>query len=382
LRTIGRVTRRHPGTWRAWRRALLALAVVAVVVAGVAAARDAGKPEPKPRSGGAVRFGIAAGGSLQDLSPRDLARTLDGIRAAGAGWVRFDINWAVIQREGRRSYRWAPFDRVVRAARARGLRVLAGILYTPKWAWPAGAEGRPPPANLGDYVAFARKAAKRYARFGVHAYEIWNEPNLADSWSPTPDPKRYTQMLRLAYAAIKSVDPRATVISAGLAPHGSYGEADERHMNPLTFLERMYASGAHGSMDGVGWHPYTFPRGLEFFDSSAWSQMSQTVPSARSIMAANGDGAKKIWVTEFGAPTGSSGASLSEEAQAALVTAAYRTLTAASWAGPAFLFSYRDPGTADSGAPPDERFGIVRADWSKKPSYLAYQRLTKNAARR
>jgi hypothetical protein len=87
-------------------------------------------------------------------------------------------------------------------------------------------------------------------------------------------------------------------------------------------------------------------------------------------------------VTEFGAPTGTSAASLSEAAQARLVTAAYGKLTAARWAGPSFLYSYRDQGAIDPGAPPDGGFGLVRADWSKKPSYVAYQRLTKTAARR
>ena len=347
--------------------------MLAVGVAGAAAAKIV---EPKP-GGGAVRFGIAAGGGLQDLSRADLARTLNGIQAAGAGWVRFDINWAVIQRKGPTSYDWAPFDRVVRAARARRLRVLAGILYAPRWAAAADAK-REPPANLQEYATFARRAAKRYARFGVHDYEIWNEPNIADSWSTGPDPERYTAMLKLAYEAIKSVDRKATVISAGLAPWGSRGDADAQHINPLDFLARMYASGAHGSLDGVGWHPYIFPGGLGFAVSSMWSQMSQTVPSARSIMAANGDLGKKIWVTEFGAPTGTG--ALSERAQAALVTAAYRALTAAPWAGPAFLYSYRDHGSLDPGAPQDGGYGLVRADWSKKPAYQAYQRLTKNAA--
>ena len=85
-----------------------------------------------------------------------------------------------------------------------------------------------------------------------------------------------------------------------------YGVSDAQHMNPLNFLEQMYANGARTSMDAVGWHPYNFPWGLRFFTWSAWSQMYATSPSARSIMKANGDGKKKIWVTEWGAPTGTS----------------------------------------------------------------------------
>jgi len=357
------------------RWAFLALVVLVAVTSG-AMAESTTQPRPRPPN----RFGIAAGGALQTLPSRDLARTLDGIRALGATWIRFDINWAVIQDRGRSSYHWGPFDRVVRAARARGLNVLAGILYTPPWARPSGGSASSPPAKLEEYAAFARKAAARYRRLGVHAYEIWNEPNNADSWEPAPDAARYTQMLRLAYAAIKRVDRKATVISAGLSPYGSRGAGDSRHLNPLDFLERMYASEARGSMDAVGWHPYTFPRDLGFSDSSGWSQMAETTPSARSIMVAYGDGAKRIWPTEFGAPTGASSVSLTEAAQAELVSAAYTKLKAWRWAGPAFLYNYRDQGAVDPGASADGGFGLVRADWSKKPSYRAYERLAKKSA--
>jgi hypothetical protein len=105
--------------------------------------------------------------------------------------------------------------------------------------------------------------------------------------------------------------------------------------------------------------------------------MAETTPSARSIMRANGDGGKRIWATEFGAPTGASSKALTEAAQAALVTEAYTKLRASSWAGPAFLYSYRDHGAVDPGASPDGGFGLVRSDWSKKPSYTAYARLTR-----
>lgn len=37
---------------------------------------------------------------------------------------------------------------------------------------------------------------------GVHAYEVWNEPNIVNFWAPGPDPARYTQLLKLAYPAI------------------------------------------------------------------------------------------------------------------------------------------------------------------------------------
>jgi polysaccharide biosynthesis protein PslG len=328
-------------------------------------------PAPTPAPSGNSRFGFAAGGNIQNFSSTDLARYLDGAMAAHAGWVRIDLNWEVIQYGGPSSYNWAPFDNVVRAVTSRGMKVLAGIVYTPPWARPAGTAGNTPPTDLSKYSAFASAAAARYGPMGVHAYEIWNEPNIVNFWAPGPNPARYTQMLKLAYSAIKAVDPSATVVTAGLSPYGSYGQFDAQHMNPVSFLDEMYVNGAAGSFDAVGWHPYNFPYGLTYYAWSAWSQMSQTTPSARSLMIARGDGAKQIWATEFGAPTGTTSRDVSESTQAQLVKDSYALLKAWSWAGPAFFYSYHDSGTNKSDI--GQNFGVVRYDWTPKLSYTAYQ---------
>jgi polysaccharide biosynthesis protein PslG len=328
-------------------------------------------PPPPPPSPPAERFGIATGGAIQNLSAADLARYLDGVAAEHAGWLRFDINWDRIQANGPSSYDWAPFDAVVSAARSRGLNVLGTILYTPAWARPSGTGASTPPTNLNDYAAFAATAVAHFAPMGVHTYEVWNEPNIVNFWAPGPDPARYTQMLQLAYTVIRGADPSAFVVSAGLSPYGAYGQGDSQHLNPVSFLEQMYAHGAGGSFDAVGWHPYNYPYGLAYANWSAWSQMSQTTPSARSLMTANGDGAKQIWATEMGAPTGSASNEMSEAAQAQLVTDSYTQLGSWSWAGPAFFYSYRDQQTGSSNV--EDNFGVIRSDWTLKPSYAAYQ---------
>jgi hypothetical protein len=316
------------------------------------------------------RFGIAAGGAIQNF-PADLGRYMDAVKGSGAQWVRVDINWESIQYLGSTSYNWTPFDNVVNTARARGLNVLGTILFTPPWARPAGTAGTTPPTNLSDYQTFTRAAVQHYGPLGVHAWEIWNEPNISAFWTPGPDPAKYTQMLKLSYTAIKQLDPSATVISAGLSPYGSYGNVDAQHMNPINFLQNMYANGAAASLDAVGWHPYNFPYGLSFYGWSAWSQMTDTSPSARSVMVGAGDGAKQIWTTEFGWPTGSSTSAVSESVQAQMVTDSYAKLKTWSWAGPAFFYSGRDHGTDLLNI--QDNFGIIRNNWSLKPSYTAFQ---------
>jgi hypothetical protein len=345
--------------------------------------QDPGKPLPKPRDRSpepspeppapspeplASDFGIAAGGNMHNLSPEELARELDTYRAAGSRWVRVDLNWSLIQRGGPASFEWEPFDRVVRAATGRGLSVLAGILYTPSWARLGTSDSRYPPSDLSTYARFSRAAVAHYAPFGVKHWEVWNEPNVG-FWMPEPDPARYTAMLKLAYTEIKSADPTAFVVSAGLAPYGAYGQRGPGHMNPLSFLEGMYAAGAKGSFDAVGFHPYNFG-GLFFHPSSAWSQVADTSPSVRSMMVANGDGDKQVWGTEFGAPTGVAPGAVTEDAQAQLLTEGYDRWRLRSWSGPLFWYSLRDAGT--NLADREHNFGLIRRDFSAKPSMAAY----------
>jgi hypothetical protein len=341
---------------------LVAFLAVTGLAGGVACAEGAARH---------TRLGVADGGDLQALGARERARYLDAVKRAGAGWIRIGIYWSVVQRRGPTSYDWAPFDRVVQAARRRGIEILGTILFAPAWARAPGAPRAAPPADAAAFGAFTGRVARHFGPLGVHAYEIWNEPNIAGFWAGGPDPARYTQLLRASYRAIKRADRSATVVSAGLSPYATYGAADAQAMNPLTFLQRMYASGARGSMDAVGWHPYNFPWGLRFYTWSAWSQMNATSPSARSVMRANGDGKKKIWVTEWGAPTGTSSQSISEAAQAELVGAGLRKLKSWSWAGPSFLYNFRDKGTNLSDR--EQNFGLVRYDWSPKPAYAAFR---------
>ena len=80
----------------------------------------------------------------------------------------------------------------------------------------------------------------------VHHWEIWNEPNYWRFWLPQPDVGAYTTLLKQAYAAIKAVDPAATVMVGGL----TVGSGENL---PSTFLQNLYdANGgtSNGLFDG------------------------------------------------------------------------------------------------------------------------------------
>jgi polysaccharide biosynthesis protein PslG len=310
-------------------------------------------------------FGIAAGGSLQNEDATTLGHDLNMDSAAGARWLRVDINWAQIQQGGPTSYDWSSVDAVVAGARSRGMNVLGTILYTPTWAG-ASVISAPAPAA---YATFAAAAARHYEAMGVNAFEIWNEPNTSAFWQ-NPSPAAYTRVLKAAYPAIKSADPSATVITAGLAP----SPTDGTNYSPVDFLSGIYAAGGQGSFDAVGAHPYCAPDYPGNTDSwSAWYQMYGTPTSMRSLMIAHGDGAKKIWATEYGAPTAgpASEGVVTKAVQAAMVTRAYRVWSTYSWGGPLFMYQGRDQGT-DTGTS-QNFYGFINNNFTPKPSYLAYK---------
>jgi polysaccharide biosynthesis protein PslG len=321
---------------------------------------------------GDARFdgaGFSIGGGFQNESDADRSRDLELMSAAGAAWIRMDVNWSMIQAQGPSSYDWGPFDRVASAARARGFRVLATILYTPAWARPAGGGASSPPVRLDDYVSFARMAALHYSAFGIHAYEIWNEPNISAFWQPRADVGAYTTMLRGASAAIRGVDPQAVIVTGGTSPASDGGG----NISPVSFLRGIYANGGKSSFDVVAHHPYCWPaQPGDAQDWSAWYQMYGTSPSLRSVMTDNGDAGKQIWATEFGAPTsGPAGSFVSEQTQSAMVTHAFDLFRKYKWAGPLFWYSGRDVGTAMTTR--ENFFGLLRNDFTPKPSFGAYR---------
>ena len=106
---------------------------------------------------------------------------------------------------------------------------------------------------------------------------------------------------------------------------------------------------------------------------SPWRQMFATRPSLRSVMISHGNKAKKIWATEYGAPTGGDRA-VSGARQA---PSRRPTGSGAATAGlDRFKSSIRDRGAVTW----HTTCGLVREDYSAKASYTAYRTIA-NAAR-
>jgi hypothetical protein len=310
--------------------------------------------------------GIAAGSGLSKVSIAELNTELDQAVTLGATWVRFDIEWGDVQYSSPNNSTWSAYDIVANAIAAHHLKGLGIILFTPQWARAASCSGgaKCPPANPAQYATFAAQVAARY-KGKVDAWEVWNEPNNYDFWATKTDCAAYTQLLKATYPAIKQANAGAIVVTGGLAVEAT----DNNNISQTDFLNCIYKNGGQGYFDAVGDHPYTFPALPSSSMSNPWAVMSETVSNLRSIMVQNGDSDKKIWITEFGAPTNGPDSHwyVSEGAQAAMVTDAMDLYKTYSWAGPLFWYTLKD---ASSDTSTNENFfGLVRSDNSLKPAY-------------
>lgn len=360
------------------RRTSLTLAALALIVPlslGTASAAGTTSPAVSPASQATTviqsdKIGMNGGGPLLWEPPAELAKDLDAARAAGAGWIRLDIDWSQIQDGGPWSFDWSNADRVVNAARAHGLQVLGLTTYSPRWAQdasvPAGeTHGRP--ASPNTFATFAGQAAAHFAG-RITTWEIWNEPNLATFFSPRVDVPFYTAMLRASYAAIHAAVPDATVLSGGLAP--ATDTYNLSSVSPVTFLNQMYANGAANTMDGVAVHPYSYPALPSDPATANWNTFYR-LRIMHDTMVAHGDGAKKMWLTEFGAPTGPGGNAVSEQRQADIISDGLAQARALSYAGPVFVYNIRDFATGSSDT--EDNFGLLHTDRSVKAAYTVVQ---------
>jgi hypothetical protein len=338
----------------------------------------------------AERVGISAGNAILWDTDAVEEHKLQVVADSGAKWFEMDVDWNSIQDGGPNSYMWTATDRVVTDARARGLKVLGMVGYSPAWARPANCPAGSDkclPASPETYAAFAHAVAARYGststipglRNGISAYQIWNEPNHYPFVQPTVNVSAYTAMLKRAYVEIKTADPLATVIAGGTSPAGN--DPTGRDMAPIRFIKQIYADGGKGFFDAFAHHPYSFP--CSPLTKASWNSFTQT-RDLHTIMADNGDGAKKIWGTEAGAPTasdigtctaGNVGRSVSEATQSQYLADYFKGWYGdyASFTGPLFWFQIRDNGTDPNNA--DDHYGLVRWDFSAKPAYRTLERL-------
>jgi polysaccharide biosynthesis protein PslG len=267
----------------------------ATATSGASAAQPPGMP-----------IGLDFGDTLLDANAATLSAGLADATAIGASWIRIDLPWDGIQPSwSSTTYNWSKFDRLVAAAKARGLKLLITVVDPPVWARATACRSQEAcePADPEAYAAFAARAAARYAPDGVHDWEIWNEENLEGFASSKNPEAAYTTMLADTYTAVHSADPKALVMIGGLAM--VQDDAAEHWIGAYDFLAGVAAAGGLSFADAVGVHPYDWNDLPQ--NGAPFTLIDSGKGSLESILQSNDHASTPFWITETGVPTSGTG---------------------------------------------------------------------------
>jgi hypothetical protein len=208
--------------------------------------------------------------------------TIDLMRDLGVDVVRVFLPWNSVapksrpvgsQAEALAAYAagdWAPYDAIVRAATARGVRVYVTLEGgAPTWATGPGAPASAPEGGTywkpspRDFGVFVRAAGTRYSGHDtppgqsaplprVSFWSIWNEPNLGPQLAPQTiggstvetSGSMYRALLDAGWSALQATGHGSDTILIGeLAPYGQTGPGAPGtfgEMVPLRFVRALY----------------------------------------------------------------------------------------------------------------------------------------------
>lgn len=232
-------------------------------------------------------------------------------------WIKQQVRWEQVEPEPGQ-YNWSELDTTLQLAAQNDINVMLSVLTTPDWAREPGNQRLDmvgPPADPAVFANFLTTMLQRYPG-QIHAIEVWNEMNIDREWASVEglSAANYVEMLRVAYDAIKAVDPGIIVISGALSPTGlndGVGAYDDFvYMDMLIqagMLETTDCVGAHHNGYNIGpnvpWNNVPNDPTARFrgpFDNPhhSWSFYSTLNGYAQKIQQAGSD--IPLCVTEFG----------------------------------------------------------------------------------
>ncbi len=319
----------------------------------------------------------------QEVEEWKIRRSMEMLREAGVHWIRQQVPWVYIEREGKGKFgeppgsSWEHYDRFIALSNGYGLKVVARLDLPPTWARIDSRTSNSRPRRVEDYGDFVYEFVKRY-KGQVDYIQIWNEPNLYDEWGETPDARSYIELLKEGYRRAKEANPDVVVLSAALAP--TLGTPDGKNESDLSYLQKMYDAGAANYFDILSAQAYGLWTGPGNRRVSPGQINFSRVQLIREIMVKNGDEGKAIWVSELGwsalprdFPGPAAHGRVDEERQAQYTVAAYQRIQEEwPWIGVAFYWHFRRV-SDESRNDLNFYFRMVDPDFTPRPVYYAYK---------
>jgi hypothetical protein len=228
------------------------------------------------------------------------------MRQAGSSALRLQFLLGDAKKKKGGDYDWTYFDSLVARSAWTGLDLIPVLYGIPPWiSQDRGATPLKSKTAMAEWDAFLKALVGRYGAGGtywihdpyghepyvpyhpIEVWQIWNEPNSITWWEPKPNPQQYASLLRRSAADIRSVDPTAKVMSAGIVAHPTNAHAIPGNK----FVKKMLRpAGTTDAMDIFAFHPY----------SPTVKTAIKQMKSVRHVLNRAGESDAPIWVTEIG----------------------------------------------------------------------------------
>ncbi len=227
----------------------------------------------------------------------ELNKAFHYLEDLGVGWVRASVRWQSIE-QAPGEYNWEMLDYAVEEITKRGLNLLLILEATPRWLvdWDEVGEGWVEayyPKDLGPWESFVIKIATRYKE-QVTYWQIRNEVNIIEFARPKPNPEVYYNNLKIAYNALKEVNPENQVMLAAMSINGVRNNPWSGYTE-INYLPQLYDLGAADYFDILALNTYdTTGEGVDC--------IIELIEEARAVMVKHGDEDTSIWITEIGYP--------------------------------------------------------------------------------
>ena len=283
-------------------------------------------------------------GVISSTTESNLIKDYTLFKKQGIQWARTEFMWNFVEPQPG-VYTWNHNDGLVQAAHSAHENLLGLLDYWGNYANPFIS---PPKASfqtaVQEYDQYVQSVVKRYMpggtlaqqmgwkHYGITAWEVWNEPSTRAFWL-SQNPTQYAELVKSAAAAIKAVEPNATILAYNWHAH--------------TILN---VAGSN-SFTGMSVHDYPGPV------RPSQSQFYYGIKQLRQLLTSNNLPNAPIWMTE----SGFSSNQVTQKQQAEyLVRAEIQSL--AGSLNKFFMFSWNYPGSG---------WGELNGQLLPKPAYAA-----------
>lgn len=238
----------------------------------------------------------AASAYYAGFDAEDIENVIKGVKEAGGSRLRAAAFWGEFEPVARGSYDWTGLDRFLDLCEEHDIEPIITVVGGPIPSYSS--------PTLTDYANACAALAMRFGSAGtgqLRNYQIWNEPNHGSGpyfGNVAFGAAGYANMLIAASAAIRSVDPKAFIISAAMMSTVTFSTTD---ISPSSFLTQMYDYGAADSFDAFAFNWYSSVPDFSDYEMPTTDQVFyKELLACRAIMSARGDKSKQVWITEFG----------------------------------------------------------------------------------